>query len=322
MKRASTVDVPGSDRASAQTPDPPILVITPEMEKLVGESRWNRNRKRVGRIARERPYPSDSEMQVLARLAKVDYSPGDFDCHIRSIILDAHLLNPAYRALSAPDVKNKLESVRAKADALKEALENIDIGRGSSAEQAGQILEFALSTYKFREGAVLIPEYVALLTELSNAAGQAMQFVKAKRGPKGATGTSFAFDLFIQHLEMVAWQRRLAAGQRKRAAPDDRPNFIIEGRHPTEAGQPSGYWTNYLYRRDGENSWSGSLLEALKILGPYLPPEFLPVGDLGRAVEHARDKFRRYIKAARQREITSTAPGTEGHTTKKGPNRR
>jgi hypothetical protein len=294
MKHASTVDVPGSDRASAH--DPPILVITPEMEKLVGESRWNRNHKRVGKLYRELKYPGDSEMQELARLAKVDYSPGDFDCHIRSIILDAHLLNPAYRGLSAPEVKNKLESVRDKAAALKEALKNIDVGRGSSAERAGQILEFALSTSKFREGAVLIPEYVALLTGLSKAASQAMQLVKSKRGPKGATGTSFAFDLFIQHLEMVAWQRRLAAGQRKRATPDGHVNFIIEGRHPTDAGQQSGYWTNYLYQAsDRESSttksWSGSLLEALKILGPYLPPGLLPAESLGRAVKHARENL-------------------------------
>jgi hypothetical protein len=205
-------------------------------------------------------------------------------------------------------VKNKLETVRDKAAALKEALENIDLGRGSSAERAGQILEFALSTSKFREGAVLIPEYVALLTGLSKAASQAMQLVKSKRGPKGATGTSFAFDLFIQHLEMVAWQRRLAAGQQ------------------------SGRWTNYLYQASHRKSstpksWRGTLLEALKILGPYLPPGLLPAEPPGRAVQHARDKFRRHIKAARQREIAaahgpvSTAPGTEGHT-KKGSIRR
>jgi hypothetical protein len=84
-KRASTVDVRGSHCAPTQTPDPPILAVTPEMEKLVGENRWGSNRKRVRRLYRELPYPSESEMQELARLAKVDYSLGDFDAHIRSL---------------------------------------------------------------------------------------------------------------------------------------------------------------------------------------------------------------------------------------------
>jgi hypothetical protein len=300
-KHASAVDVPGSGCASAQTPDPPILEITPEMEKLVGENRWNRKRKNVGKLYRELPYPSELEMRKLARLAKVDYSPDGFDWHIRSIILDAHLLDPAYRGLSAPEVRTKLESVRGKADALKEALENIDLGRGSSAERAGQILELALSNFKFREEMVLIPEYVVLLTELSNAASQAMRLVKTKRGPKGAAGASFAFDLFIQHLEMVAWQRRLAAGQRE--GPADHTNFIIEGRDPADAGQQSGYWT-ISHARDGH--WSGSLLEALKILRPYLPPGLLPVGDLGRAVEYARHKFRRHMEIAHRRETAAS----------------
>jgi hypothetical protein len=150
-KRAGTVDVPGSDCASTQAPDPPMLEITPEMEILVGENTWTRNRKRVGKLYRELPYPSDSEMQDLARLAHVDPSDS-FNKHIRSIILDAHLLDRSYRGLSAPGVKNKLKSVGDKADALKEALKNIDIGSGSSADRAGLILELALSNFKFREG--------------------------------------------------------------------------------------------------------------------------------------------------------------------------
>jgi hypothetical protein len=99
-------------------PNPPIPEITPEMLKLVLENRWNRNRERVWELSRRLKYPSDSEMQQLASLAKVD-SPDHLGSHIRSIILDAHLLDPAYRKLSAPEERNKLESVRKKADALR-----------------------------------------------------------------------------------------------------------------------------------------------------------------------------------------------------------
>jgi hypothetical protein len=197
-------------------------------------------------------------------------------------------------------VKNKLKSVMKKADELKEALKNIDIGRGSSAERAGQILELALSNFKLSEGMLLIPEYVTLLTGLSKAASQAMQLARAKRGPKGAAGASFAFDLFIQHLEMAAWQRRLAAGQR--GGPADHANFIIEGRDPADEGQQSGYWT---ISRARDSHWSGSMLEAIKILRDYLPPGLLPAGDLGRAVKYARDKFRRHMKNARQQETAA-----------------
>jgi hypothetical protein len=299
-----------------------MLEITPEMEILVGENRWTRNRKRVGKLYRELPYPSDSQMQDLARLAHVD-SSDSFNKHIRSIILDAHLLDRSYRGLSAPGVKNKLKSVRDKADALKEALKNIDIGSGSSADRAGLILELALSNFKFREGMASVPEYVVLLTELSKAASQAMRRAKAKRGPKGGAGGNFAFNLFIQHLEMAAWQRRLAAGQRERAPPDGQPNFILEGR-TGDAWQQSGYWTIFL--APDKKTWSGSLSEALDILKLYLPEKFFPPV-VGRAAQHARTKFRSQIKIAHKLEIAatrgpiSTAPGTEAHTTKKGSHR-
>jgi hypothetical protein len=244
-KRASTVEVTTPalrpSCVSARRPDPPVLEITPETKKLVGENRWNRNRKHVRELSLTLEYPTDSEMQELARLAKVD-SPDDFGSHIRSIILDANLLHAVYRNLSAPEVRNKLESVRKKADALKEALKNIDLGCGSSAERAGQMLETTLSSFKFREGMVLIPEYVALLTEQSKAAGQTVQQVKSKRGPKGAGG-NFAFDLFIEHLQMAARQRR-------------------------------GRWTISL--APDKNIWSGSLLKGLDILKPYLPTRFFP----------------------------------------------
>jgi hypothetical protein len=262
-KRASTVNVTtpalGSNCASARTLDPPVIETTPDVFKLVGENRWNRNRKRVAVLGLTLKYPSDSEMQELARLANLD-SPDHFGSHIRSIILDAHLLDASYRKLSAPKVREKLESVMKKAEALKKALTDIDLGCGSSAERAGQILEHAISYFQFRGGMVLIPEYVALLAELSKGAGNAARLIKTKRGPKAARG-NYALDLFIQHLEMAARQR-------------------------------SGHWT-LSHARDGH--WAGSLLKALEILKPYLPQGFLPAGGLGRTAEHVRQKLKDHM---------------------------
>jgi len=84
--------------------------------------------------------------------------------------------------------------------------------------------------------------------------------VKTRRGPKGA-GRNPAFDIFIQNLLMAARQRQ-------------------------------GSWTNY---RNANQTWTGSLLRALEILKPYLPRDFFPGGELGRTVEHVRNKLKAHI---------------------------
>jgi hypothetical protein len=57
------------------------------------------------------------------------------------------------------------------------------------------------------------------------------------------------------------------------------------------ARQRNGNWT--VSRTGG--SWGGTLLQALDILKKYLPRDFFPGGELGRAAEHARNKLNKHI---------------------------
>jgi hypothetical protein len=136
----------------------------------------------------------------------------------------------------------------------------MDVGRGGSAERAGYLLEIELTDLSFRGELLLIPDFELLLEKLANAAGQASRKHASKRGPRGAR-SSPAFDLFIQTLFTAAWQR-------------------------------GGDWTNY---RLADGQWTGTLLDALTILKPYLPSKLFPPGDRGRSIEHIKTKLRKHI---------------------------
>ena len=220
---------------------------------MVSESRWKRKRKLLPKL--KLTYPCDLKLRKIAKLAKVD-EPSAFGQHILSIMLDAHLNNTSLRNLSIPKVRKTLQSVKKKAQQLGNTLRHIDVGANGSANYVGMLLEYQIAYFRFRNKAVLIPDYVKLLTALQKAASSAARLTKAERGPKGASGNR-AFNCFIESLYMAAWQRR-------------------------------GKWTNYA---SDAGPWTGSLLEALKILEPYLPEDFFPGGVLGRSIEHIKKRL-------------------------------
>jgi hypothetical protein len=200
-------------------------------------------------------YPNNVEAEHLADLAEVDDKPL-FESHIRSIILDAHLLNRSLQNLSAPIILKTLKSISKKALELRKSLTAVNVGSLGSAERAGYLLEHKLATFDFRQGLILVPEFEVLLDALAEAASEATRGLPSKRGPKGAGGNP-AFDMFVEMLLKAAWQRR-------------------------------GRWTNY---KLANGKWTGSLLEALEILKPYLPTGFFPRTELGRSIEHIKRKF-------------------------------
>jgi hypothetical protein len=232
--------------------------------EFIAENRWNRKRKLLPKLGHT--YPSDLELRKVAELAEVD-NPSIFGGHIHSIVLDAHLNDASWRNLSIPKVKKVLNKVMTKAQQLRNALQEIDVGAMASAEYAGRLLEYEMGISSIKERLVLIPECIQLLNLLNDAAHRAAQQAKSKRGPKGAGG-NHAFNLFIQNLIMAAWQRR-------------------------------GHWTNY---KSADGTWTGTLLKALKILKPYVPIGFYPAGELGRSIEHVRKKYKDSITKARLRE--------------------
>src|SRR5262249_2031709 len=130
---------------------------------------------------------------------------------------------------------------------------------GGSKEQAGRVLELELEMSKVQfVGATLsVPEYVDLLQALSEAAQRGQASLKTRTGPLG----NLAFNRFVEGLLVAAWQR-------------------------------CGRWTNY---RQANAEWVGTLLEAITILRPYLPLNFFPDGELGRAVDYARTKFKKHV---------------------------
>ena len=204
-------------------------------------------------------YPNDNELHELAEPAKVD-NCSVFGSHIRSIILDAHLNTRTLRNLSAPRVQKILTSVASRAQSLSKHLKTLDVGKGGSAERAGLLIELQLKKSELSKDTISLLECIDLLEALSVAAQRGAVSVKTRRGPKGA-GRNPAFDIFIQNLLMAARQRQ-------------------------------GSWTNY---RNANQTWTGSLLRALEILKPYLPRDFFPGGELGRTVEHVRNKLKAHI---------------------------
>jgi len=242
----------------------PTVVMMPKKKNAapsdaLAKNRWNRRRKLLPNLRLK--YPTDDEIRHIMKLAKVDHG---LHGTINGIILDAHLADASFRTLSVPQVKGALNNVANQANQLGELLSTLDIGRGSkgSLDHAGKLIEielFVLQQTKARR--ILLPKYIDLLEGLSSAAQRAAQ--KPMHPPKGAGGNP-AFDYFIEDLLMVARAR-------------------------------GGSWTNY---RLTDQTWRGTLLEALGILKKYLPQQFFPSGELGRSVEHIRKKLKDHIKKA------------------------
>jgi hypothetical protein len=149
-----------------------------------------------------------------------------------------------------------LNNVTARCLELRRTLAAMDVGTGGSVERAGFLFEMDLGCNSFKGEQMLIPDCLEFIDRVNGAASKAAERAKSKRGPKGTTGSP-AFGPFIEALQVAAPQRR-------------------------------GDWTIY---RSADQSWTGSLLEAVMILKPHLPKNFLPRGEVGRAIEHIRKKL-------------------------------
>jgi len=210
---------------------------------VVHDRRFKRMRALLPKLKLQ--YPNDLEVERLVKLAKVHDLPA-FEILIRNLILDAHLSDRRMRRVSAIEIRKLLQDISKKASHLGRSLSKVDVGSGGSAENAGYLLEIKLANFSFKQDLLLIPEFEALLDAVSKAASEAARSTPSKRGPKGAGGNA-AFNLFVELLLNAAWQMR-------------------------------GDWTNY---KSANGEWTGSLLEALEILEPYLPKDFFPSAELG-----------------------------------------
>ena len=226
---------------------------------LVAGRRWNRKREMLPKLRLK--YPSDDESLQLATLAGVN-DPSGFGQHLRSIILDAHLAYPHYNGLSAKAIKANLTTIANQAHTLRRRLVAADVGGDGSQEEAGFLLEVELARFRLRGAEILYPDIVKIVEGIGDAAQRAKSLV-AKRG-RSRKGTNRAFDQLIESLFNAAWQRY-------------------------------GDWTVYRTADPQKKEWTGTLLEALAVLKPYLPAGILPSSKLGRAAEDARDNLKEHI---------------------------
>jgi hypothetical protein len=220
------------------------------------KNRWERRRQLLPNLKLK--YLDDDEQRCIAQLAGVGNTPA-FAQGIRSIILDAHLSDQTFQTLSVSEVRQIIERVAEQTNQLKEILTQLDVGGGSkgSSMEAGHLIEAEL--YASGSEKMELPEYIVLLDALKTASQRAVG--KPIYSPRGAGGNP-AFDMFIEQLLLTARMH-------------------------------GGSWTNY---RSKDQSWTGTLLKALEILKRYLPQSgFFPPGELGRSVEHIRNKLDEHI---------------------------
>ena len=228
----------------------------PEARNAFYKKWWERRRKLLPNLKLK--YPDDDEQARIAQLVGVENTPA-FAQGIRSIILDAHLSDQQFQTLSIPEVRNLIRDVAKQAEKLKNILTQLDVGSRSEGSfmEAGYLLEKEL----FASGGEMtqLPEYMVLLDALNTAAQRAVD--KPISFPRGAGGNP-AFDMFIEQLLITT---RMHGGRR----------------------------TNY---RSRDQSWTGTLLQGLEILKKYLPQSgFFPPGELGRSVEHIKNKLDEHI---------------------------
>jgi hypothetical protein len=212
---------------------------------------------------RRRPkllFPGKAELEQLANLLDLDESQiSRFSRSIDGIVLDAHNLHAFYGQRHRPT-----DAVEHVSDVLKAARnfqKELRAVRGSraAAEFACDLIDYGLVSAVPKEKRLLASDYLLLLNIFVKAGISTERWAKSytKRGQRKGAGGNLAFNRTVEALFMTA----LARGRR----------FTLS-------------WNEH------ENTWGGTIIDAMTILRPYLPSSgFFPKGQLGRAIRHIRD---------------------------------
>jgi hypothetical protein len=213
------------------------------------------------------PFPSEPEMEQLARLLSLDESKiHHFSGSINGIIWDAHALHAFYGQRHKPtDVVEHVSDVLKAARNLQKELRALH-GSNAAAQSACDLIDYGLVSAVPKGERLLASDYLRLLNIFVKAGTSAEREEKSysKRGRRKGAGGNLAFDLMIEDLIMSARARGKA--------------WTLS-------------WNAY------EKKFEGTILEAVTILRPYLPSSgFFPKGVLGRAIRHVRDKLSAHIK--------------------------
>jgi hypothetical protein len=225
-----------------------------------------------------RGFPTQAELLQIAALAKIKTgSQTHFIEDIKELIEQAHIDHKlfqdgpkTYRA-----VLRRLKRIANHAQKLADELHGVVEAGSSAAGDPEKTFTYDLlneaidrspgGPWKSDQG---LAEYIQKLSDFSAVSQRAQQKAEAvfgRRGRPAGAGGNYAFDLFIQHFHL---------------------NFRTHGGRLTNAPRRAG------------GKWSGSFIEALDILEPYLP-KFFPPAETGRAVQNIVGNFRAYMKAHR-----------------------
>jgi hypothetical protein len=223
-------------------------------------------------------FPTKPELQRLAALAEIkSQNQTHFYGNIKGLIEEARYFHKLYCGGSKTyrGVLRHLRRITTHSHTLTaELLRVVEAGQSANPDPEKTFI------YDFLNGAIERPmgarlldhrlaEHVQHLTDFAavsvRAEREARDILQKKGRPAGAGG-NYAFNMFVRQLYL---------------------NAKIDG----------GKFTN---ARASDELWSGSFIEAVEILRPYLP-SFFPHADLGRAIQHIVGKLRAHLKTNRSK---------------------
>jgi hypothetical protein len=147
------------------------------------------------------PFPSEPEMEQLARLLSLDESKiHHFSGSINGIIWDAHALHAFYGQRHKPtDVVEHVSDVLKAARNLQKELRAVH-GPSAAAQSACDRIDYALVSAVPKEERLLASDYLRLLNIFVKANASAEREAKSdiKRGQRKGAGGNPAFDRMIE----------------------------------------------------------------------------------------------------------------------------
>jgi hypothetical protein len=156
------------------------------------------------------PFPSEPEMEQLARLLSLDESKiHHFSGSINGIIWDAHAFHAFYGQRHKPtDVVEHVSDVLKAARNLQKELRALH-GSNAAAQSACDLIDYGLVSAVPKGERLLASDYLRLLNIFVKAGTSAEREAKSysKRGQRKGAGGNLAFDLMIEDLIMSARAR-------------------------------------------------------------------------------------------------------------------
>jgi hypothetical protein len=222
-------------------------------------------------------FPTEAELQRLEELANTrPESQINFFGNINSLIQEAHYFHKLfhagpkkYRAAleRLQRIATHLHAVNAELDGVVEAGQsaNGDPEKTFAYDFLNEAIDRSPGPWQSDRRLAKHVQKLSDFLAVSQRAEQQAKAIWGRRGRRTGAGGNYAFNIFVQQLYLTAWTS-------------------------------GGRFTNA--RNKDPQQWSGSLVEVLEILRPYLP-SFFPPAEIGRAAQNIVDQLRAHMNAHR-----------------------